>query len=157
MRARRREIHQLVLMDPYHRMAMLVAQQRQMGKGTEPAIGYEHVTGLQGGMHMAHMGHIVRVARRCHDLQEETRPCMKQSEEVSDREPTPRLLPRRVAKVGLQLWGIGHGKAGPIHQEGAVAMPPAFLLRHLIQGATDMPQHLRPDAEREPAAGLAKG
>jgi hypothetical protein len=83
-------------------------------------------------MHLAHMSHVVRVPRRCHDLEEKTRPRMKQGEKVSDREPTPRLLPRRGAKVGVELWGIRHGKARPIHQEGPVAVPTAFLLGHLI-------------------------
>jgi hypothetical protein len=157
MRARWGEIYQLLLMEPYYRMEVLLVQERQMGKGAEPAIGHEHVAGLSGRMPMAHMGHVVRVARRRQDLQEEPRPRMKQSEEVPDREPTPRLLPWRGTTGGLELWSIGHGKPGPIHQEGAVAVPASFLLGYLIQGATDLPQHLLPDAQREPAAGLAKG
>ena len=103
------------------------------------------------------MGHVVRVARRRHHLEEKTRPRMKQGEEVPDREPTPRLLPRRVAKVDVEFGGIRHGKARPIHQEGPVAIPTAVLLGPLIYGGTDPPQHLLPDPQREPLARLAKG
>jgi hypothetical protein len=46
MRARRREIYQLLVMDPHHGMEVLIAQQRQMGKGAEPAIGHQDIAGL---------------------------------------------------------------------------------------------------------------
>jgi hypothetical protein len=144
-------------MDPHHRMAVLLVPQRQMGKGAERTIAHEDVAALSDGMHLAHMGHVVRVARRGHNLEQEACARMKQGKEMPDRKPPPRLLPWRIAAGGVQLRGIGHGKTGPIDQEGPVAVPAAFLLGHLIQGATDPSPHLLPDRQRKPAAGLAKG
>ncbi len=139
-------------MDPHHRMAVLLVPQRQMGKGAERTIAHEDVAALSDGMHLAHMGHVVRVARRGHNLEQEACARMKQGKEMPDRKPSPRLLPWRIAAGGVQLRGIGHGKTGPIDQEGPVAVPAAFLLGHLIQGATDPSQHLLPDRQRKPAA-----
>jgi hypothetical protein len=119
-------------MDAKDGMQALLAQEGQMGKGTERTVSHEPVLWAQRRMERRDLGHVVGVPGSREHLQQEARPRMKEGEQVSHGEPTPRTLPARLAKVRLQVRRIGHRKTGPVDQECPVAPPPALIVGRLL-------------------------
>ena len=157
VRTGRRAIHNLPLMDAQDGVQVLLTQERQMDKGAERPIPHEHVPRAQRRMERRDLGHVVGVPRGRTHLQQEARPGMKQGEQVSHGEPTPRALPTRLAEVFLQCRRIGHRKTRPIDQERAVPSPPSLVVGHVFADRGRPTQQLLPDHKRQPGAGLAIG
>jgi hypothetical protein len=88
-------------LDPQQGVQARLDQQGEVGIRTQSTVSDEHVPGLQGGMHLAHAGQIVRV-QRCHnELAEEAWASMKQGEQMGNRKATTWLLFRWLPELLL--------------------------------------------------------
>ena len=119
-----------------------------MGKGTERAVPYEHVSRAQCCMECRDLGHIMGMPGSGKRLQQEARAGMKQGEQMGDGEPTPRLLPAGLPKFLLEFWRIGHRETGPVDQEGAVPPPSPLVVRGGLADGGRPTQQLLEDDER---------
>ncbi len=110
MRSIRCEIDDLALVDPKHPVHAASNEQREMSEGAEATIGDQNISRLQGRRDVLDARHFMRAQGGGHDLQEKAGTRVKQSQNLGNREAASRGLSSRLAKVGLQLGSIGHGK-----------------------------------------------
>ena len=112
------------------------------------------------------LGHVVGPQGTGQDLAEQPRGGVEEDHQVGHREAAALGLVARLAEVGLQLGGVGHGEAGAVHDEGPVAMPAAFVGvgRGGAVGAGvgqerrgQAAQQAAEDAQGQPPPGLAEG
>ena len=105
-----------------------------MGIGTQAPVGHQDVASVECGMKLHRLGEVMGAQGSTQHLQHHTGTRMKQRHQVGDWKPTPGLLPSRLAKVLLQLGGIGHRKTRAVSPKGAMAKPASLIERLVLQG-----------------------
>jgi hypothetical protein len=128
-----------------------------MGGRTQAAIGHEHSTrGYRRGYRL-HRGELVSQEGRAHQRQEHAGAGMAPPEEGGPGKAAPRPLPGRLAAPVLEGWGIGPRTSRTIHENRAMARPPAITRGAGGGRAGDARAEEIKEAERESGAGLTVG
>ena len=99
----------------------------------------------------------MRPQRRRGDLQQQAGAGVEQGQDVGHREATPLGLVARLAEVGLQRRGIGHGERRAVDQQDPMAEPESGRLGGRDQDLDDLAEDRLEDGQWEPATGLAEG
>ena len=112
-------------------------------------------------MNCGHLRHVVGAQRRRQDLPQGAGTGVEQGHQMGRGKPARGLLCAGLAEVLLQLLGVGHREAGPIHHEDAVAAPPALVVAVATawghEGVGHVAEQALQDAQGESLAGCAEG
>ena len=120
----RREVHHLPRADAPYGVHPGLDEEGERGVGTQAPIRHQHIPGCSGGVHLLHLGEIVGEEGRDHQLQEQARAGVEQSQPSRHGNAAPRPVLRRLTERLLEGRGIGHGTARAIDQQGAMPVPP---------------------------------
>ena len=133
----RRDIDTLSRPHAPHRRHAGLHEQGEMGRGTQAAIGHEHVPWGYARMHPLHLGEIVGEEGCDDELEEQARARLAQPQPSRPGEAAPRALLRRLTAPFLQGWGIGHRAARAIDQQWTRALPSPFVQDGSLHGAAE--------------------
>lgn len=104
----RREIDDVTLVDPKHRVNATHVEQRQMSEGAEATVGDQDISRLQGGMDVLDARHLMGAQGRGHDFEEQAGARVEQGQDPGDGEAASGGLDARLTEARLQFGGVGH-------------------------------------------------
>ena len=126
------EVDDVFLMHSKDGMHATLHQQGDMDIGTEPPVAYQHVGGMQFRMQFNDLGHIMGAQGSGQHAEHHAGASMKQRHQVGNGKAASGLLAPRLAKMVLQLGGIGHRKTRAIDPKSAMAQPAALVERLVL-------------------------
>jgi hypothetical protein len=132
-------------------------EEREMSLGTQPPIGHEHITRLEGRMDRLGLCEGMGQEGGNDQLQEHTGARMEESQEVRDGQPAPRPLLRRLAERVLEDRGIGPRACRAIDEEGAMPRPPPVIHGGALHRAAEALEQKVKEVQREFGTSLTGG
>jgi len=108
-------------------------------------------------MDLTHVGQIVAVQGRHHQLAQQTGASMEERQQARHGKSTAWPLFSRLAELVLQHGCIGHGTACAIEEERAMTMPAAFLGECGVSRVSQACQEVVENPQGQCDTGLTEG
>jgi hypothetical protein len=136
-----------------------LVQQGQVGIGAESAIAGDDIAGLQGALGQRHVGQVVGPQRGGDGPDQVAGVGVELHQQMSGREATPLRLHATLAELGAEVGRVGHGEAGAVQEEDAMAVPEGARVGGGVAAAAFEYGGIEPleEAQRQALAGVAIG